>query len=382
MAKKSNTSSNTVARIENSFIFNAQYSLTAREQKVILYLIAQIDPQTQTEFQKQVVTIKSLEKHLTKGKRTGSIYDELNDLSKRISTRQITFNSEVIADGKPLIGYVNWFSSVVPCYTESGNAAIEFEFSNKLKPFLIDLNTYARISLAETLKLGSGSSIRLFQIFRAHRDKMAQYEKVSSLSYEIDELKKLLGLAGKYEDIRNFKRDVIQAAKKQINKGTSIKILDIAYTKTGRRVTGAKFIFEDNGKRLDRNAPVSLDDLTFAENKAIQFLSTMGIESAIAVTLVSKVQGSDLRGFEDWFFEEGWKIFLTKTNQKTKTGKAGTFVKWFMDGFGTEHFSEIMEKVQARKKKLQQDDSVAWENRLEARNMTAANFRASKLTPN
>ncbi len=373
------TTANTqIARIENSFIFNAQYNLTAREQKLILFLISQINPQTQTEFQKQVVSIRDIEKHLTDGKRRGSIYSEMKVLTKEISKRQIEFEGVEI-EGIQLPGVVNWFGSITPMKDDKGNLSIEFIFSEKLKPFLIDLNQYARISLSETLKLGSGIAIRLFQFFRAHRDKMSQYEKISSLSYEIEELKKLLGLEGKYSDVRNFKKIIINQSIKQINSSTSIKVLTPTYQKTGRNITGVKFKFQDSYKRNSKTNLLAIEDLSFAENKSLNLLTDFGIENDIALTLISKIGSSEFRGFEDWYFEEALNLFLDKTNQTSKKGKAGTFVKWFLADFQTNNFASILEKVQARKKELQNSNPEAWKNRILARNITASEFRNLKL---
>jgi len=68
-------SSNKIARIENRFIFNAQYKLTAREQKVILYLISNIDPKNQKRFHEQIISVKKLESVLkADGKKWGGLY--------------------------------------------------------------------------------------------------------------------------------------------------------------------------------------------------------------------------------------------------------------------------------------------------------------------
>lgn len=369
---------NHIARIENSFIFNAQYNLTAREQKLILYLISQINPQTQSEFQKQVVSIKDIETHLTNGKRRGSIYQEMKDLTRQISKRQIEFEGVEI-DGVQLPGFVNWFGSITPMKDESGNLSIEFIFSEKLKPFLIDLEKYARISLSESLKLGSGIAIRLFQLFRAQRDKMAKHEKTSSLIYEIEELKKLLGLEGKYSDIRNFKKVVITRSIEQINSETSIKVLEPIFQKSGRSITGVKFKFQDSYKRNQKSNSLTIEELSFAENKSLDLLIDFGINSDIALSLISKIGSSEFRGFEDWYFGEALNLFLHKTNQTSKNAKAGTFVKWFLADFQTNNFASILEKVQERKKKLQKENLEAWNNRITARNITASEFRNLKL---
>jgi len=89
--------STSIARIENQFIFNAQYQLTAREQKVILYLVSKVDP-TGKQFGTQVVPIKEI-KSLVMSKRSGSFY-EMEEFSKRIFEKKIVFDSAVEVGSK------------------------------------------------------------------------------------------------------------------------------------------------------------------------------------------------------------------------------------------------------------------------------------------
>ena len=145
-----------VARIENRFIFHAQYKLSPREQKLILYLIANMDNK-EKRFYEQTVTVRELEKLLKKdSKKWGGLYKELTDLTKRIRNKGIEFDTSVVVDGQRFPGYINWFQSVTPMENENGEVAIRFLFSEDLKPFLIDLSQYARINYAETAQLRSG----------------------------------------------------------------------------------------------------------------------------------------------------------------------------------------------------------------------------------
>jgi hypothetical protein len=135
-----------IARIENRFIFNARYQLSAREQKIILYLMSNLDPLAQNDFHKQIVSVKELE-NLLKGedKKWGGLYKEMNDFSTRIISKYISFDSDFLVGGKPLRGVISWFQSVIPVETENGEVALEFMFSERLKPFLLQLSEYAKI---------------------------------------------------------------------------------------------------------------------------------------------------------------------------------------------------------------------------------------------
>ena len=50
-----------IARIDNTFVYNARYQLSAREAKVMLYLISKIDPIKQSQLNEQIISVKELE---------------------------------------------------------------------------------------------------------------------------------------------------------------------------------------------------------------------------------------------------------------------------------------------------------------------------------
>ena len=97
--------------------------------------------------------------------------------------------------------------------------------------------------------------------------------------------------------------------------------------------------------------------------------------------MLSKVTGSELVGFEDWYFEEVIKIFEGKTNQEAEGAKAGTLVLWFLKMKVFEqgdHFATIMERIQKKKKQYQKELPDNWDNRLVAKNMTWQAFEDLK----
>ena len=75
-------------------------------------------------------------------------------------------------------------------------------------------------------------------------------KKIVGLTYSIDELRSLLGVADKYEDWRNFKRIVLDKIKKEINKHTSIK-MTFTTERDGRKVVGVIFNFQIKKKRTN-----------------------------------------------------------------------------------------------------------------------------------
>ena len=150
----------TIARIENDLIFNGKYQLTAKEQKVVLFLVSKLNPQSQISFSPVEVKIRELESIITE-KRNGSFAKELREFMFRLSSKQISFISKVSYKGRRLMGHVNWFSSIMPFIDDDGEASFEFIFNHSLKPFLLDLSEYTQIDYLEVLPLSSGFSIRI-----------------------------------------------------------------------------------------------------------------------------------------------------------------------------------------------------------------------------
>ena len=225
---------NQLARIENVFIEKARYSLSAREQKIVLFLVSNIDPR-QDNFRIQTVPIKDLESILKKdGKKWGGLYVEMKKFARNISKKQITFPTDVVIDGHILEGYINWFSSVVPKRNKEGIECVSFAFAPELKPFLLKLNEFARIDRSEIANMSISSSIRLYQLFKSILQKQSKYKKIIKKVITVDELRAMFELEDKYPKFTEFRRNVLLPAHEEINTFTSLHI-DVDYIRNSKR---------------------------------------------------------------------------------------------------------------------------------------------------
>ncbi len=372
-----------IARIDNTFVYNARYQLSAREAKVMLYLISKIDPIKQSQLNEQTISVKELEVILKgDGKKWGGLYEEMRTFQDRMMGRTITMPTDIEIDGKTFPGKMNWFQYISPVRMDDGTIGMRFLFSQPLQPALLNLKEYVGVELLEVIPLKSSFSIRMFQIFRAHRNRLAKYQKKSQLRYEIEELKSLLGVDQKYDDYGNFKKRVLQPLESEISQHTSIKVAWKGIKK-GRNVEEIEFEFWDKGSR--KEAPqqkdlfegLKFEDMTYAQLKAFDRLVAYSVQDNIAIEMIGRVVASETVGFEDWYFEEVIKIFESKTQQVEEDAKAGTIVNWFLKKKIFEqddHFATIMERLNFRKKELQSKSPESWENRLFAKTITAQVF--------
>ena len=306
----------------------------------------------------------------------------MQEFSLKISQRQIIYDSQIGYKKKPIKGVINWFQSITPTHNEKGDVCLEFKFSEKLKPFLLELKEYSQIDYKDILPLGSGYSIRLFKIFRAYRDKMQKHQYRSKLKYSLEEFRTVLAIQDKYEDWRKLNRMLVKTLG-EINELTRINV-ELNLQRKGRKVVGLEFEFwdkEGRGKKSRKvvgSAPMQPDGLTFAQEKALEILTEFGVTEGIAKQMVSKPLGSEVHGFEDWYFEYCIGVVESKSTVQIEGAKPGVLVNWFLKKGVFEqgdHFAKIMEHLAARKKGLETSNPKAWENRLMARGMTAGEFR-------
>jgi len=168
------------------------------------------------------------------------------------------FDTDVLIEGRKFPGYVNWFQAVSPIKND----------------------------------LNSGFSIHLFQIFQAKRNQMLKYQQQTKLLYRLSALKKTLGVQNKYADWRNFKRKVIDLAVREINQYTNIKV-DFRVIKKNGQVFSLEFEIRDRKNKANKRSPslttkVHLNDLSFAQLKALNILTNYRITQELALEMINR----------------------------------------------------------------------------------------------
>jgi hypothetical protein len=321
----------------------------------------------------------------------------MQSFTDRILDKKIRFPTDLEIDGRSFPGKINWFQSVMPVRNENQEVSLRFLFAEDLKPFLLQLNEYAQINRLEAQQMKSGHAIRMFQIFKAQRDRMRRHEKVSKLTYEVNSLKAILGIEGKYPRFNSFRERVLDTIKKEINTYTSLELINLVYTRSGKRVTALTFVFTEKEKesntflKVDAGQAPTEESLahTFTKSqlRAYKLLVKRNIIPGIAYERIVPVisQGSsEFIGFEDIYFEFAWAIFENKSNLFQKGSKltelearkkAGTFVNWFTKNKvfqQGDHFATIQSLLAEKKKHMQRNYPDEWDLRLKSKGIPAA----------
>lgn len=388
---------NKVAAIANQFIQHARYKLTPREQKLILYMATMLRPED-SDFDTYLVPVSEIE-HILKTdetKKHGSFYERLDMLLDSITDKKITFPTDFTIDGVRLRGHINWVAGAVPKYNEDGVLCVEFGFSPQMKPFLLGLKEkFTRFEFLEVAKMKSGFSIRIYQMCKSYYYEHIRHGR-NVLAVGVRELKSRLGISDRYSDFRNFRRKVLDVAKKEVNEKTRLTI-EYDFIKKGRNITDIRIVINEkddlevdefsmkkrkpasklptikNGKK--KSLEDRIGELTEAQRRAFNKLTEYGVNMSFALDQVLPIiKGSELVGYEDFFVLYMLAFFEKKTNARTEKAKVKAYAGWVNNKRFEEPnlYTQLLEQVIAHKKRL---NATERGNRERAKNISAAEFR-------
>lgn len=219
--------------VQSNEIVEANYRLTAAEQKVILNLIAQLDT-TREDFEVGRISARSLSDACGFTPKNG--YQQLQAVVKKLMNRSIVLQRR---DGS------GWYAShwVQTCdyrKVEDGDgdcSYIEFEMDRRLCPHFLQLRErFLSSELRNLVQFTHIYSTRFYMIFRNR-------VKIGHMRYTFDELRKLLELSKGYKKSIDIKNKIIKVAIAEINEKSDIHV-DFSYYKQGGRThVGVDFEF-------------------------------------------------------------------------------------------------------------------------------------------
>ena len=131
--------------------------------------------------------------------------------------------------------YWNWFSGFV--YDE-GNGEFEFRITPEIQPYLLKLEgNFTRYRLGDVYQFKAASTWKLYELLK-------QWFTAGTWRVELDELRLLLGVAGKYPRWDSLKTRIVDPAKSEINE-TSDLAVSYEKEKKGRRIVALVFKVEE-----------------------------------------------------------------------------------------------------------------------------------------
>jgi plasmid replication initiation protein len=208
---------------QHNSLAEARYELTSREQKLLLYVIAMIEPED-GDFKRYVVNVSEFAN--LAGLDKDHLYRELRDLAKSLKQKPLIIPHHFDEQTGSFLDLVtSWFDTAYVGKNGAGYFAVTL--SPVLKPYLLQVKReFFRFRLYQVMQLRSSYAIRLYQWA-----KRWQYRK--SIEISVEDLRTVLGAGNptgpsqartNLTEYADFKRRAIKPAIDEINRKTDLSI--------------------------------------------------------------------------------------------------------------------------------------------------------------
>jgi len=215
-----------VATRRNDLI-EARYRLTVQEQRVMLWVISQIQP-TDDDFFVHRIEVKELAS--AAGLEGKNIYERMKATTKKLMGRVIELEKQGKEYQLPMINRAIY---------NKGEGTVDIRLDETLKEYLLQLkDNFTSVRLGFAFKLASTHALRIYEL-------LAQYRKLGERTISLDNIKRMLDVESKYSDWGNFERRVIKTAQREIQEKTDIRFT-YEKLKKGRKIDAIRFFIESN----------------------------------------------------------------------------------------------------------------------------------------
>lgn len=330
---------------ENIFV-QANHFIQARYKEPLSYwesvifakMCSLISPMD-TDFQDYRVYIKDLI-HVLDVTKTGRVYDDFIDAANRLRSREIIikFPDE---NGKEMKLETALITGVARLNAPNAKEDIfvDLNIHPRLVPFLLELKTdFTQLDLGDYKYLHSGSTIRLYQILKSFWGRGNTAPEI-----EIEQLKGMLGVAGKYALYTNFKARVLEEARRRLLEGMRLAFSYDEKKEVGRgggRVVAVRFrLFTNVPKREEGDVSTQQNAqarLLLPETVKTETIAEVLKNDALVDDLTTKiisfgVKPKQLNQLKEEFSESDMRNAVAITegviaSKKLKTSAAGFFV--------------------------------------------------------
>ena len=206
----------------NELIQKTRFSLSTQQQKMILYLISQIDKYDE-EFKMYEFKIAEFCR-ICGIEAKGDNYNSLKEQIKKISDKSLWITLE---NGEDAL--VRWIENP---HMSKKSGIIKIRLNEDMKPYLLHLKEkFTEYELIYTLMFKSRYSIRLYEYLKSiHYNKLKSYQT----TIDINEFQKLID--SPYNNFKDFHTRVLKPAFKEINEYSDI-LFNYELVAKGRKTT-------------------------------------------------------------------------------------------------------------------------------------------------
>ncbi len=219
---------NPVTVTQSNELIQATYSLTLNEKRLLLMAASHLDPRKPA---KRTEPIKIAAKDFASMfdiTSAGHTYEALDDAAKRLYERSIR-SVERNKRGDP-IRMRRWLRERA-LYDDG---AVTLWFNEDVLPYMTLLSEqFTTYQLRQVGALSSFYTIRIYEL-------CAQYKKLGERYIALEMLREILDVGGKYPNVKDLRRCLLEPAEREINETTDLQI-HVTPKRDGRKVIGFLF---------------------------------------------------------------------------------------------------------------------------------------------
>ena len=333
MARKKRILPSSLIVTQANELISARYTLPLVEQRLVLTMIARIQPDDE-DFKEYRVSIRELSDFI--GIDKNSAYRECKKTTENLLKRVL----KIQEPGRLL--QTHWVSSAE--YID-GEGCVLLCFDPKLKPYLLQLKgNFTSCKLEMLLSFKSQYTIRFYNLLK-------QYQALKTREIELELLRDMLGIGkDQHVEYSNFKNNILKPIQKELIEKADL-IFEFDEIKYGRRVGALRFHISTKKlieSTLDNLSPIVSTSFSLeAKNPSIVKLIQLIPEQH----KFKKTVQSALELFEKRYGFDYVKRNILYSNVKADKSYAGFLNSALKDDWG--HDWEITQQEAAKKKPVE-----------------------------
>lgn len=211
-------------------LIEAAQKLSIREKRLVMFAASRIDSRKYRPADVPFIRVPVEDFSRVFGIAKTSAPSELNASVKELWTSELSF---VLDDGS-LDESIRWLQNK---RLHPRKPYVDIKFSNDVYAELTEINRdFTSFELRQLGRLETFHAMRVYELCR-------RYKTTGNRIDNLERLKLILGVAGKYSSVKDFRRWVLDPSIKDINKNTDLHV-EIEPMKRGRKITGFSFIID------------------------------------------------------------------------------------------------------------------------------------------
>jgi len=195
--------------VKSNSLVEARYKFSIWETRVFAKMVTMINKEDQ-EFKTYAIDIKDLMDFY--GTKSNNDYERIREVPESLLKKIIKIPYINDKGEKRLFKTTLIAGSDEPDEStlSKTNTTLELTFHPTLKSHLLGLKEkFLTYDIRNTLRISSANSIHVYELLK-------QYEKIKKRAFELEELKEVLGLEGKYKKYSHFKAKILEKAQEHL----------------------------------------------------------------------------------------------------------------------------------------------------------------------